>query len=134
MFGIISKDIAKDLGIIFLSLNFIVFIIQVIKYKKLENAFLTLTGFLIFIPAFFVSKTIRALLAGVTMHYSQYIAITLKVFLSKNNINLIDYNNLTKNIFKIKGYLIWIISYGLVATSLTFFGRISDSFFFFSIF
>ena len=88
MFGLISENFAKRSRIFILSLNLIVFVIQIIKYKKLENAFLTLTGIVIFLPSFFVSKTIHALLAGVTMHYSQYIAITLKIYLSKNNMNL----------------------------------------------
>ena len=129
MLGIISNDFAYQLGIIFLILSFIFCIIQFIKYKNLENSFLSLTGILIFMPSFFVSKPIHALLAGVTMHYSQYIAITLKIYLGKNKIEILSSKEFFKKLYKIRGYLIWIFFYGSMATLLTFFGSISDSFF-----
>jgi len=129
MLGIISKESAKNLGIIFLFLTFIFFVIQNIKYKNLENAFISLTGILIFMPSFFVSKPIHALLAGVTMHYSQYLGITLKINSSKNKLKLGSKKNLLKNIFKVKGYFIWIFFYGSIATLLTFIGGGNDNLF-----
>ena len=43
-----------------------------IKFKSWETSLTTFTGLSIFIPSFFVSEPIHAILAGVTMHYSQY--------------------------------------------------------------
>ena len=129
MLGMITKDSARNLGILFLLVAFIFFIIQNIKYKNLENAFLSLTGILIFIPSFFVSKPIHALLAGVTMHYSQYIAMTLKIYSSKNKSRLKSLKDLSKNFYKIKNYCIWIFFYGSIATLLTFIGGSNDNLF-----
>ena len=53
------------------------------KFKSQENSLTTLTGSTIFILAFFVNEPMRALLAGVTMHYSQYIAMMLKITIGK---------------------------------------------------
>lgn len=128
MLGVISKESAKNLGFIVLLSTFIFVVIQKIKYKNLENALLSLTGILIFIPSFFVTKPIHAILAGVTMHYSQYLGITLKIFASKNKLKIIGLKDLLKNISKMKRYFVWIFFYGSMATLLTFIGRGTDTF------
>lgn len=123
--GLISKDTANFIGNFFIISSIVSVIFQTLKYKSINNSLTTLTGLLIFIPSFYVSKPIHALLAGVTMHYSQYIAFTLKLYLSKKKI---QFRGEEKNDPKspIKGYLLWIFSYGFIATSLTFIGGIKE--------
>ena len=73
-------------------------------------------------------KPIHALLAGVTKHYSQYLSITLRVFLNKNKIRFyeIDFISFLK---KIKGYLALIAFYRFLATLLTSTGQQSKGFY-----
>ena len=127
MIGIISKESAKNLGFIFLLFTFIFVFFQKIKYKNFENALLSLTSILVFMPSFFVTKPIHAILAGVTMHYSQYIGITLKIYASKNKLQIISLKDLLKNISKMNRYFVWIFLYGSTATLLTFIGRGNDN-------
>ena len=128
MIGLISKETSFSIGRFFIFLTFLVFFYQLMKYKSFENSLTTFTGISIFLPSFFVSKPIHALLAGVTMHYSQYIALTLKLYLSKHK-GIYSIKNVMGILFYVKGYLIWIISYGLLATSLTFIGAINKDFY-----
>lgn len=53
--------------------------IYVYFYKLSENLFCLLTGILIFFPACFLDNPVHLIILGVTMHYSQYIAMTYKV-------------------------------------------------------
>lgn len=122
MLKIISEAYARNLGIVFITLSLMVFIIQTKKFKNFENSFITLTGILIFIPSFFVTKPIHALLAGVTMHYSQYIGITLKLYSSKKKVKITNLKNIQKNFYAIKKYFIWILFYRTISTFLTFLG------------
>ena len=126
--GIISFETAKNLGILICLTSFLIFFYQIIRFKNLENGLTTLTGLIIFLPSFFVMKPIHALLAGVTMHYSQYLSITLRVFLNKKKIKFfeIDFISFFK---KIKGYLALIAFYGFLATLLTSIGQQSKGFF-----
>ena len=56
-----------------------IIIFYLFKFKSIINAFLFLTGILIFYPVCFVDAPIHAIIMGVTMHYTQYIFITYKV-------------------------------------------------------
>ena len=88
------------------------------KLKSLENSLTTFTGLFIFIPAFFVSEPIHAILAGVTMHYSQYLVMMLKITLGKSK----ERNDETKNwyqIINVKNYVLLIFLYGVIAVLLT---------------
>ena len=69
-----------------------------------------------FIPGFFVNEAIHALLAGITMHYTQYLALTMKLTLSKLKNNIID-----NKVLGIKSYFLLILTYGIIATGLTMF-------------
>jgi len=115
---VLDKDQAFNLGIILLLSASLISTYQFYKYKNLETAVTTFTGMAIFIPAFFVSEPIHALLAGVTMHYSQYIVMTIKITLSKRE----EYKS-TKvfgtQLMSLKSYLFIILIYGAIATVLS---------------
>lgn len=126
--GILSFDTSKNLGILIGSFIALLFLYQIFRFKNLENALTTLTGLIIFLPSFFVMKPIHALLAGVTMHYSQYLSITFRVYLNKNKIRLFQNNYL--GFFKHTiSYLRLIIIYGFLATFLTSISQDSEGFY-----
>ncbi|MGE3622258.1 MAG: hypothetical protein AB7H77_00075 [Bdellovibrionales bacterium] len=83
MVGAIDGKMAAMAGSAYLAAILAVSLYQQAKYKNLENTLTTVTGLIIFAPAFFVDKPIHAILAGVTMHYSQYICFTLKLYAKK---------------------------------------------------
>ena len=61
--------------IVFLSYS----IIYIKKYSVSENLFTTISGIIIFFPICFVSNPVHAIIMGVTIHYSQYLALTYKI-------------------------------------------------------
>ena len=78
-----------------------------------------ITGSLIFLPICFMEKPIHALVMGVTMHYSQYLVLTLKVHEGRKK----DHEDKIegKNSFSYFSNFILIISiYGLVMSILAF--------------
>lgn len=92
--------------------------IQQIKFKSWETSLTTFTGLSIFIPGFFVSEPIHAILAGVTMHYSQYLAMMLKINLGKSK----KINGEVKKqhqVINVKNYVLLISFYGVIAVLLT---------------
>ena len=118
MFNLISEKQAFLFGFLLIGCSLILIIIQKIKFTNWETALTTLTGFLMFIPAFFVNEPIHAMLAGITMHYSQYLAMTLKITMGKSNSN---YHAISAkaSVFNFKHYLFLIIGYGTIATLVT---------------
>ena len=79
MLPIISKEISIILTIT-ISICIILLIFYYIYRFTLDSNFLTfLTGILIFFPITFVSNPIHGIIMGVTMHYTQYLYLTLKV-------------------------------------------------------
>ncbi len=102
-------------GIIIISLAFI-FLRYLIKFKFSENYLTMITGVIIFYPVCFVSNPVHAIIMGVTMHYSQYLFLTGKV-IKKRSLEL----GQKKNYFK--SFLIVILSYSLVMSILSIFGK-----------
>jgi len=100
---------------IIISLAFI-FLRYLIKFKFSENYLTMITGVIIFYPVCFVSNPVHAIIMGVTMHYSQYLYLTGKV-IKKRSLEL----GQKKNDFK--GFLIVILSYSLVMSILSIFGK-----------
>ena len=72
---------------------------------------------IIFMPILFVEKPIHAILLGVTMHYSQYIFISAKVFAGRGKNKLFG-----------SKFLIYILFYGLIMGFLTSQNHIGDDF------
>ncbi len=94
-------------------------IIFLIKFRDFGNLLTLITGCLIFLPICFMEKPIHALVMGVTMHYSQYLVLTLKIHKGRNkdNENKIE----DKSSFSYFSNFILIISiYGLVMSILAF--------------
>jgi hypothetical protein len=86
---------------------------ELIIYKSVKNTLTTLTGATIFFPICFVSNPIHAILLGVTMHYSQYIMVTAKVYFGRKNLlNFLKKENVI-NIFKTR-FFITILFYGII--------------------
>ena len=92
-------------------------VIQIITFKSWDTSLSTFTGLSIFIPAFFVSEPIHAILAGVTMHYSQYLVMMLKITLGKSTQKI----SATKHwyqILNLKNYVLLIFVYSVIAVLL----------------
>ena len=100
----------------------VVFLYQFFKYRSLDRCLTTLTGMIIFYPICFVEKPVHAILLGVTMHYSQYIVITAKVYFGRNNnMNFFSKKNFSK-IFKSNFFYI-ILLYGVLMTMFSLSGK-----------
>lgn len=77
-----------------------------IMERKFELNLIFLTGLLIFLPICFVNNPVHALIMGVTMHYTQYLFLTHKVYKGRK-----------QNELKNKNYFFIIIFiYGLIMT------------------
>jgi len=102
--------------IIVISISSIIFLI---KFKDFGNLLTLITGCLIFLPICFMEKPIHALVMGVTMHYSQYLVLTLKVHEGRKKDP--DIKMESKNSFSYFSNFILIISiYGLFMSILAF--------------
>ncbi len=97
-----------------LSILAITFIIYFIKFKNIENLLTLITGVIIFLPICFVDKPIHAIVMGVTMHYTQYLALTYKIS-SKRNLEKKTTESSKFNFFGIKNYkfILIVIIYGI---------------------
>ncbi len=97
-----------------LSILAITFIIYFIKFKSIENLLTLITGVIIFLPICFVDKPIHAIVMGVTMHYTQYLALTYKIS-SKRNLEKMTTESSKFNFFGIKNYkfILIVIIYGI---------------------
>ena len=102
--------------IVVISISSIIFLI---KFKDFGNLLTLITGCLIFLPICFMEKPIHALVMGVTMHYSQYLVLTLKVHEGRKKDP--DIKMESKNSFSYFSNFILIISiYGLFMSILAF--------------
>lgn len=106
---------------IILSLIFVLFF----EYKKFgfsENFLTLITGVLIFYPVCFVSNPVHAIIMGVTMHYSQYLYLTSKVFKKR----MLENNNTKRSNI----YRFWsiVIIYSIVMSVLSIFGKNDSEF------
>ncbi len=105
-----------SLIIIVISISSIIFFM---KFRDFGSLLTLITGCLIFLPICFMEKPIHALVMGVTMHYSQYLVLTLRVHEGRKK----DLENKmeSKSIFSYFSNFIIIISiYGLVMSILAF--------------
>ena len=117
--------IINTLVIIFILSTFLIYII---KFKFTENFLTFVTGCVIFSPVCFVNNPVHAILMGVTMHYSQYLVLTYRVFNKREE--EIHENN-CPTFFGIKNYryIFIVIFYGLIMAILSLFGKFEESFF-----
>jgi len=113
------------LNIVLISVLLTIYIVYYLKYRNFKNLLTLVTGTLIFYPICFMDKPIHALIMGVTMHYSQYLILTSKIFYKRR-----IQDNLNK--FMNKKNIIYFISilliYGLLMSSLAFLPKLDISF------
>tara|TARA_Y100000741_G_scaffold363587_1_gene352202 strand:- start:2091 stop:3059 length:969 start_codon:yes stop_codon:yes gene_type:complete len=97
-----------------LSLLALIFIFYFIKFKNVENLLTLITGVIIFLPICFVDKPIHAIVMGVTMHYTQYLALTYKISSKRNSEKMIT-ENVKSKFFGVKNYMFIfiVITYGI---------------------
>ena len=116
-----------NLSIILLIIFFLIYYVK--KFNYSENIFTLLSGIIIFYPICFVSNPVHAILLGVTIHYSQYLFITYKVYLGrknlfKENITLKNFINYFKNKF-----ILIIIVYSIFMTILSILSKSNIAFY-----
>ena len=113
------------INIFILMFLIVLFLIYLVKFGFSENFLIFTVGCLIFYPICFVSNPVHAIIMGVTMHYTQYIYLTFNVIDLRNQ----DINVLNKSFFskKIFNYLIIVVSYSLVMTLISLFGKYEGS-------
>ena len=87
-----------------------------IKKTNLKDLLTFIIGIIIFYPICFVEKPVHAIIMGFTMHYSQYLYFTYLINKGRNF-------NESKKIFVNSYFLIFLILYGLLMTSLTYIGK-----------
>ena len=67
-------------NIIIVSLILIILITYLFKYGFSDSFYTFVIGIIIFYPICFVANPVHAIIMGVTMHYTQYLYLTYKVF------------------------------------------------------
>ncbi len=73
------------LNLIILLIYCVIIIFLSLRFGLKEDIFILTTGIFIFYPICFVSNPVHSILMGVTMHYTQYIACTFKVYFKREN-------------------------------------------------
>lgn len=116
--NIINEEVATLFGYFVLIVSLILSVIQKITFKSWETSLTTFTGLFMFIPAFFVGEPIHALLAGITMHYSQYLIMMLKITARKST-ELSSKSQSSLQLPKFQNYVLLIFFYGVIATLLS---------------
>ena len=128
-FNIINDENIIIVNIIISSLLLLTFIFYLIMFKNIENFLIFVTGVIIFLPVCFVNNPVHVIVMGVTMHYTQYLALTYKVCKKRQSGELF----MTKNKFnfpKIRNYnfLLIILIYGFVMTLFSVYQKIPAKF------
>ncbi len=101
----------------------LLFIFYLYKFKFSENFLTFCTGCLIFYPACFVSNPVHVIIMGVTMHYTQYLYLTNKVYFARNT----DLNINSIFTFLKSKYFLTIIIYTLTMSILSIFGKFDQN-------
>lgn len=117
-FSIIDTNLIFLLNIIIIILIFITLIIYSFRYKLSDSFYTFVTGILIFYPICFVENPVHAIIMGVTMHYTQYLYLTHKVFKGRHQDKMTQTSNST--------YVVVIFIYAFVMSILSLFGKSSN--------
>lgn len=105
-----------NIGIL-LSILFIL-VVYLFKFRKSQGIYTFFVGLIIFYPICFVSNPVHAIIMGVTMHYTQYLYLTFKVFKGRKKEGIIKTSKLK--------YICAIVFYSLVMSSLSLLGKNSN--------
>ena len=121
---IINEENIFTVNLVILILLFFLFLFYYLKFKNIENLLTFVTGAIIFLPICFVEKPIHGIVMGVLMHYTQYLALTYKIYDKRNSTELTIQPIKTglKN-FK---FFLTIIFYGFIMAILSSFTNIGD--------
>ncbi len=121
---IVSENNIFLLNLTVLVFFVITFVISYLKTKKFEENLILSTGILIFYPICFVENPVHAIIMGVTMHYTQYIALTYKVTRKRLFENKFEKISFLKN-YNLK-FVIFILLYSILMTLVSFMGQQAD--------
>ena len=117
-FPIITTNHLFLLNILIFILISTTLIIYYFKYQISDSFYTFVTGLIIFYPICFVANPVHAIIMGVTMHYTQYLYLTHKVFKGRQQDQIIQTSKLT--------YLGVIFIYAILMATLSLFGKSSN--------
>tara|TARA_B100000902_G_scaffold395962_1_gene455712 strand:+ start:3223 stop:4131 length:909 start_codon:yes stop_codon:yes gene_type:complete len=117
-FPLIGSDYIILLNITIVLLIFITLIVYFFNYKFSDSFYTFLTGLIIFYPICFVDNPVHAIIMGVTMHYTQYLYLTHKVFKGRHQDKIIRTSKST--------YIGVISLYAVAMAILSLFGKSSN--------
>jgi len=117
-FPVIDIDHVLTLNIIIGVLFFLTIAIYSLRYKFTDSFYTFVTGLIIFYPICFVANPVHAIIMGVTMHYTQYLYLTHKVFKGRLQDKIIQTSKLT--------YFGVILVYALLMSIFSLFGKSSN--------
>ncbi len=120
-FPIIEYKYIVNLNIIIIVLFLITISFHVYKFKFSDSTYTFITGLIIFYPICFVENPVHAIIMGVTMHYTQYLYLTHKVYKGRSSKNITH--------MSIKTYLSVIIFYSIIMSTLSLFGKSTSEIF-----
>lgn len=112
---IISNEDLLILNLLVLSFILVIIIYFISKYKFSENIYTFFTGIIIFYPICFIENPVHAIIMGVTMHYTQYLYLTHKVYKGRRQKQNLDLSQLR--------YIFIIIFYAAAMSILSLFGK-----------
>jgi|TARA_B110000503_G_C7143050_1_gene411744 hypothetical protein len=89
-FPIINTSYLLQLNFIIIALILITLIGFYFRYRISDSFYTFVTGLIIFYPICFVENPVHAIIMGVTMHYTQYLYLTHKVFIGRHQNKIIQ--------------------------------------------
>jgi len=117
-FPIIDSGFLLILNLLLISLLILLLSFYLYKYGISDSFYTFVTGLIIFYPICFVENPVHAIIMGVTMHYTQYLYLTHKVFKGRHENQIIKTSMST--------YLISIAIYTTIMSLLSLFGKSSN--------
>ena len=117
-FPIIDSSNLLLLNYLIITLFVLIISFYLVKYKFSDSFYTFVTGIIIFYPICFVGNPVHAIIMGVTMHYTQYLYLTHKVYRGRYKNQIIKTSKST--------YLGSIIIYSIAMSFLSLFGKSSN--------
>ena len=117
-FPLIPENYLMELNTLIIIFMLSTLLIYFLKFKKSEGIYTFFTGLIIFYPICFVSNPVHAIIMGVTMHYTQYLYLTFKVYKGRKKNQTIETSKFT--------YLWTILFYSTAMSFLSLLGKSSN--------
>ena len=114
-FPIIDNSLLFILNLLVIIFFIFLLFFYLFKYGVTNSFYPFITGLIIFYPICFVDNPVHAIIMGVTMHYTQYLYLTHKVFIGRSKKRTIKISKST--------YLGSIIVYAIIMSGLSLFGK-----------